>query len=141
MSAAAVVFVTCGRFLIGAFTPDPDVIRAGVSLLAIGAVFQLCDGLQGVATGILRGLGDTRTPMIWNLTGHWLIGLPLGYVLCFRRRSRRQRLVVGTLARFDHLWNRAAPDVAAARARIADAAAPESEQEVINIDSCRVPAL
>lgn len=83
MSAAAVVFVTCGRFLIGAFTPDPDVIRAGVSLLAIGAVFQLCDGLQGVATGILRGLGDTRTPMIWNLTGHWLIGLPLGYALCF----------------------------------------------------------
>ena len=83
MSAAAVVFITCGRFLIGAFTPDPDVIRAGVSLLAIASVFQLCDGLQGVATGILRGLGDTRSPMIWNLTGHWLIGLPLGYVLCF----------------------------------------------------------
>ena len=83
MSAAAVVFITCGRFLISAFTPDPDVIRAGVSLLAIASVFQLCDGLQGVATGILRGLGDTRSPMIWNLTGHWLIGLPLGYVLCF----------------------------------------------------------
>jgi MATE family multidrug resistance protein len=83
MTAAAIVFVTCGRLLIGAFTPDPDVVRAGVSLLAIAAVFQLCDGLQGVATGILRGLGDTRTAMIWNLTGHWLIGLPLGYVLCF----------------------------------------------------------
>ena len=52
-------------------------------MLAIASVFQLCDGLQGVATGILRGLGDTRSPMIWNLTGHWLIGLPLGYVLCF----------------------------------------------------------
>jgi MATE family multidrug resistance protein len=84
MSAAAFVFLTCGRFLIGAFTPDPEVLRAGVSLLAIASVFQLCDGLQGVATGVLRGLGDTRSPMIWNLAGHWLIGLPLGYVLCFK---------------------------------------------------------
>jgi MATE family multidrug resistance protein len=83
MAAAAIVFLTCGRLLIGAFTPDPGVIRAGVSLLAIAAVFQLCDGLQGVATGILRGLGDTRTAMIWNFAGHWLIGLPLGYILCF----------------------------------------------------------
>ena len=35
------------------------------------------------STGVLRGLGDTRTPMLWNLVGHWLIGLPLGYSLCF----------------------------------------------------------
>ena len=83
MTAAAIVFITCGHLLIGAFTRDPNVIRAGVSLLAIAAVFQLFDGVQGVATGILRGLGDTRTPMMWNLAGHWLIGLPLGYALCF----------------------------------------------------------
>jgi MATE family multidrug resistance protein len=83
MTAAAVVFITSGHLLIGAFTRDPDVIRAGVSLLAIAAVFQLFDGVQGVATGILRGLGDTRTPMMWNLAGHWVIGLPLGYALCF----------------------------------------------------------
>jgi MATE family multidrug resistance protein len=48
-------------------------------------VFQLFDGLQTVATGALRGLGDTRTPMVFNLIGHWLIGLPIGYVLCFNR--------------------------------------------------------
>jgi MATE family multidrug resistance protein len=51
--------------------------------LFVGAVFQLFDGLQGVATGVLRGLGDTRSPMLWNLAGHWFIGLPLGYTLCF----------------------------------------------------------
>ena len=50
----------------------------------IAAVFQLFDGLQGVVTGTLRGLGDTRTPMITNLAAHWLIGLPVGYWLCFR---------------------------------------------------------
>ena len=58
-------------------------VAIGVSLLFVGAVFQLFDGLQGVATGVLRGLGDTRSPMLWNLAGHWFIGLPLGYTLCF----------------------------------------------------------
>ncbi len=53
------------------------------SLLLIAAVFQLFDGLQGVITGTLRGLGDTRTPMVTNLGAHWLVGLPVGYSLCF----------------------------------------------------------
>ncbi len=57
--------------------------RSVSSLLAVAAIFQLFDGIQGVATGILRGLGDTRTPMLWNLVGHWFVGLPSGYVLCF----------------------------------------------------------
>jgi MATE family multidrug resistance protein len=83
MLCAAGIFMTLGRPIIGTFTQDAGVLTVGVSLLAIAAVFQLFDGLQGVATGILRGLGDTHTPMIWNLAGHWFIGLPLGYTLCF----------------------------------------------------------
>jgi MATE family multidrug resistance protein len=66
-----------------AYTTDERVIAIGVALLFVAAIFQLFDGLQGVTTGVLRGAGDTRTPMFWNLGGHWLIGLPLGYVLCF----------------------------------------------------------
>ena len=58
-------------------------LALGASLLVVAAVFQLFDGLQAVATGVLRGLGDTRTPMRVNLVGHWLLGLPVGYVLCF----------------------------------------------------------
>ena len=83
MSLAAAAFVLVPSVLIGAFTNDPRVLTMGVTLLMIAAVFQLFDGLQGVATGVLRGLGDTRTPMIWNLIGHWFVGLPLGYTLCF----------------------------------------------------------
>src|SRR5690606_28560482 len=49
----------------------------------VAAVFQLFDGLQGVATGVLRGVADTRTPMITNLAAHWMFGLPVGYTLCF----------------------------------------------------------
>ena len=83
MTAAAAVFLTIPRFLLRAFTSDPGVLDVGVTLLFIAAIFQLFDGVQGVATGVLRGLGDTRTPMLWNLGGHWFIGLPSGYLLCF----------------------------------------------------------
>jgi MATE family multidrug resistance protein len=83
MACAAGSFLTFPRALIGAFTSDAKVLELGASLLFVAAVFQLFDGVQGVATGVLRGLGDTRWPMFWNLAGHWIIGLPLGYVLCF----------------------------------------------------------
>jgi MATE family multidrug resistance protein len=83
MTAAAAVFLSVPRALLRAFTSDSGVLEVGVTLLFIAAVFQLFDGVQGVATGALRGLGDTRTPMLWNLAGHWFIGLPLGYTLCF----------------------------------------------------------
>ena len=83
MLCAAVVFIAFPRALIGAFTSDDGVLTVGATLLLVAAVFQLFDGLQGVATGVLRGLGDTRSPMLWNLAGHWFIGLPLGYVLAF----------------------------------------------------------
>jgi MATE family multidrug resistance protein len=83
MAATAAAFILMPRLLIGAFSRDDGVLQLGVSLLAVAAVFQLFDGIQGVATGILRGLGETRTPMLWNLVGHWFVGLPSGYALCF----------------------------------------------------------
>ena len=83
MLLSGTLFVLVPRTLIGFFTRDADVLALGTSLLAIAAVFQLFDGLQGVVTGTLRGLGDTRTPMVTNLGAHWLVGLPIGYTLCF----------------------------------------------------------
>jgi MATE family multidrug resistance protein len=83
MSCAAAVFFLAPRPLLALFTNDEAVIATGVTLLFVAAVFQLFDGLQAVTTGALRGVADTRTPMLWNLTGHWLVGLPLGYTLCF----------------------------------------------------------
>lgn len=83
MSMSGALFVTVPRALIGLFSDDAAVLALGASLLGIAALFQLFDGLQGVVTGTLRGLGDTRTPMVTNLAAHWLIGLPIGYWLCF----------------------------------------------------------
>ncbi len=70
--------------MLRAFTTDARVLPIGTRLLVIAAAFQLFDGTQAVATGVLRGLGDTRTPMVMNVIGHWLLGLPVGYALCFR---------------------------------------------------------
>ncbi len=84
MMSMAVVFVTFARPIARIFTPDPIVVRMGAKLLLVAAAFQLFDGLQTVATGALRGSGDTRTPMFANLIAYWFIGLPAGYVLCFR---------------------------------------------------------
>jgi len=83
MLFSGLLFVLIPRPLIGLFSRDADVLALGSSLLLIAAVFQLFDGLQGVITGTLRGLGDTRTPMVTNLAAHWLVGLPVGYTLCF----------------------------------------------------------
>ena len=85
MTGSAILFLTAPALLIRVYSADVRVIELGVILLFICSVFQLFDGLQTVATGALRGLGDTRTPMMLNLLGHWLIGLPIGYVLCFNR--------------------------------------------------------
>jgi len=84
MSAAAVVLLTVPRWIARIFTVDAGVIGSAVVLLRVAAFFQLFDGLQVVATGALRGTGDTRMPMLTHLAGYWLIGLPVGAVLCFR---------------------------------------------------------
>lgn len=83
MGAAGIVFLLFPNTIIGFFTSDPAVLATGAVLLAVAAVFQLFDGFQVVATGALRGAGDTRTPMLANLFGHWFIGLPVGYYLGF----------------------------------------------------------
>jgi MATE family multidrug resistance protein len=82
-ASSAVAFLAAGRPLIAAFSRDATVLDIGPPLLAIAGVCLMFDGTQGISTGILRGLGDTRTPMIANFAGHWLVGLPLGYAACF----------------------------------------------------------
>jgi multidrug resistance protein, MATE family len=85
MTIAGIVFLA-NRHAVGSiFSSDPAVITQAAVLLVAGAAFQLFDGVQAVATGALRGLGDTTTPMLTHLVGYWLLGLPVGYWLCFHR--------------------------------------------------------
>jgi len=73
----------------------PSVEQRDVVTLTVAAFFQLFDGIQTVVTGALRGSGDTRTPMICHFVAYWLIGLPLGYVLCFNYRMGARGLWIG----------------------------------------------
>ena len=90
LAAGAVIMTAIGLLfffwpvpLLSVFTTDARIIEIGVGLLAIAAAFQIFDGTQAVATGALRGISETRMPMIVNVIGHWLLGLPVGYALCF----------------------------------------------------------
>ena len=95
MSCAAAALLVIPHAIARLFTPEPRIIEAGVELLRVAAFFQLFDGLQVVATGALRGAGDTRTPMFCHFTGYWIIGLPVGVWLCFHQELGARGLWMG----------------------------------------------
>lgn len=85
-TCSAILFWTVPERLIGLYLDlsEPDaaaVLATGVSLLAVGAAFQLVDSGQALASGVLRGLKDTRVPMIMAIVSYWLIGMPVAYGL------------------------------------------------------------
>jgi len=83
MALMAVLLIGAPEFLSRAYTRDPGVLALAVVLMPIAGVFQVFDGLQVVAIGLLRGLGDTRMPMIVNIVGFWCIGMPVSLTLGF----------------------------------------------------------
>ena len=84
MGLAAVGFLVIPRPIMEIYSRDPRILAMGVHILMIVAAFQIFDGCQTVATGALRGMGETRFPMLTNFAGYWLFGLPLGAVMCFK---------------------------------------------------------
>lgn len=88
MAIMALVMILFPEPLIGVFLDagkpaNQDVIRLAISFLAVAALFQVFDGAQVIAAGMLRGLYDTRVPMIYAAIGYWLIGLSAGVTLAF----------------------------------------------------------
>jgi MATE family multidrug resistance protein len=83
MVLSGLVLGTLPRLLARVYTGDPGVIALAVLLIPIAGVFQVFDGLQVVSIGVLRGVGDTRAPMIVNVLGFWLIGFPVSLWLGF----------------------------------------------------------
>ena len=89
-----------------AYTSDPGVLALAVLLMPIAGVFQVFDGLQVVSIGLLRGLGDTRVPMLVNIVGFWCIGIPVSLTLGFVARVRRGRALVGVSSSVSGWWRR-----------------------------------
>ena len=84
MVITAALFLAIPTLLGRVFTDDAGVVRVAALLLPIAGVFQVFDGLQAVAAGVLRGARDTRMPMLINVLGFWTFGLPLSLLLAFR---------------------------------------------------------
>lgn len=75
-------------FLIGIFILEDEpakvqILQIGVGILFMAGLFQLVDGTQVVALGVLRGVQDTRMPMIYAAISYWGIGVPMSYLLGF----------------------------------------------------------
>ncbi len=81
MCLTALLMFTIPEIIIGVYTKEADVARIAVSLLFFAAIFQISDGLQVSGQAALRGLKDTKIPMLVNVVAYWVVGLPLGYLL------------------------------------------------------------
>ncbi len=99
MCIMALVLWSIPRTLITIFLADTPanapVIALGVSFLSVAALFQIFDGAQVVGAGMLRGLHDTRVPMLFALVGYWALGMGLGTWLAFARGWRGVGLWTG----------------------------------------------
>ncbi len=83
---AVALFLTIPEHLTGLYLGDadplaPQIIALATLLMFYGGLFQLVDAMQAVALGLLRGVQDTRVPMLLAIVSYWLVGLPTGYVL------------------------------------------------------------
>jgi multidrug resistance protein, MATE family len=84
----AAIYLIFGEWMVGLFlSPDnPEravIVPLGLSLLWVAALFQLADGGQAMAMGLLRGIEDTRMPMVIAVVSYWLVGIPMSYALAF----------------------------------------------------------
>lgn len=84
MCLSATVFLLAPHSLARLYSTDREVLALAAVLIPIAGVFQIADGLQAVSAGVLRGAGDTRTPLIVILLGFWLVGTPVSLYLAFR---------------------------------------------------------
>jgi MATE family multidrug resistance protein len=89
MATMSVVMMTAPRLLIGVFVDVRDpanaaVVQTAASFLICAAVFQVADGAQAVGAGMLRGLQDTRVPMLYAALGYWGVGMSLSLLFGFK---------------------------------------------------------
>lgn len=88
MAVSCTLFLTAGTFLVSLFLDmneptNANAIGLAITFLMVAGIFQLVDGAQVVAAHSLRGLSDTKVPMLVAIVGYWAVGLPISYVLGF----------------------------------------------------------
>ncbi|MBV1909254.1 MAG: MATE family efflux transporter [Kangiellaceae bacterium] len=97
MSFSAIMMISIPTFLVGIYTTDESLAGIAVGLLFFAALFQFSDGLQVSSAGALRGLKDTKIPMIITAISYWLVGFPIGYYLAEFQNMQVQGYWVGMI--------------------------------------------
>lgn len=98
MMLTAIFLFSFPELIASIYTSDAEVIGLTISLIFMAAIFQISDGLQVTAFAALRGLKDTRMPMLYNFISYWLIGFPVGYYLGIVSPMGPKGLWVGLIA-------------------------------------------
>lgn len=95
MALAAVAFLLFGEVISGWFIDDPAVRALAARLLVIAGLFQIFDGLQVTASGVLRGLHDVRIPAMLAFVAYWVLALPLAWTAAFPLGWRAEGIWTG----------------------------------------------
>lgn len=97
MSFSAIMMVSIPTLLVGIYTTDLGLLELASGLLFFAALFQFSDGLQVSSAGALRGLKDTKMPMIITAISYWLVGFPTGYYLAEIQQMQVQGYWIGMI--------------------------------------------
>ena len=95
---SATVLFTIPQWIAGMYTGDAAVIALAAQLLTLAAIFQLSDGIQAASNGALRGLKDTRVPMLISGFAYWGVGMPVGWWLAFPLELGARGMWMGLIA-------------------------------------------
>jgi multidrug resistance protein, MATE family len=98
MAFCAIIFFIFYNPLIALYTTDATVVPTAITLLIIGGFFQLSDGLQVTALGILRGITDVNIPTGITLFAYWVVGLPIGLLLAQSYKLQAAGVWIGLTA-------------------------------------------
>ena len=96
-TVSATVIFLIPEAIVRLYTSDVSVAPIAVGLLFYSAIFQYSDGIQMCAAGALRGMKDTRVPMVITIFSFWLLGLPVGYHLTFGRELGPSGMWIGMI--------------------------------------------
>ncbi len=91
----AALYLCIPEFILSSVTKDPAIIAYSAGLLFWVGIFQIPDGIQVVLSGVMRGLNETKIPMILGLVSYWAIGLPIGAFFTYHRGLEARGLWMG----------------------------------------------
>ncbi len=97
MALSAIMMISIPTLLVSIYTSETGLSELAVGLLFFAALFQFSDGLQVSSAGALRGLKDTKIPMIITAISYWLVGFPTGYYLAEIQNMQAQGYWIGMI--------------------------------------------